>query len=66
MTDEIFNEKVGELNDPKMNGTRDNLYAQLPQVDLNKVIISNEQVNKELHDHFTSDEVQKDYNIDSD
>ena len=66
MTDEIFNEKVSELNDPKMNGTRDNLYAQLPQVDLNKVIISNEQVNKELHDHFTSDEVQKDYNIDSD
>ena len=62
MTDEIFNEKVGELNDPKMNGTRDNLYAQLPQVDLNKVIISNEQVNKELHDHFTSHEVQKDYN----
>ena len=61
MTDEIFNEKVGELNDPKMNGTRDNLYAQLPQVDLNKVIISNEQVNKELHDHFTSHEVQKDY-----
>ena len=52
MTDEIFNEKVSELNDPKMNGTRDNLYAQLPQVDLNKVIISNEQVNKELHDHF--------------
>ena len=66
MTDEIFNEKVSELNDPKMNGTRDNLYAQLPQVDLNKVIISNEQVNKELHDHFTSHEVQKDYNIDSD
>ena len=66
MTDEIFNEKVSELNDPKMNGTRDNLYAQLPQVDLNKVIISNEQVNKELHDHFTSDEVQKDYNVDSD
>ena len=61
MTDEIFNEKVSELNDPKMNGTRDNLYAQLPQVDLNKVIISNEQVNKELHDHFTSDEVQKEY-----
>ena len=47
MTDEIFNEKVSELNDPKMNGTRDNLYAQLPQVDLNKVIISN--VTEEEH-----------------
>ena len=66
MTDEIFNEKVSELNDPKMNGTRDNLYAQLPQVDLNKVIISNEQVNKELHDHFTSDEVQKEYDTNLD
>ena len=37
-----------------MTNARDNVYAQVPQVNLEKFIISNEQVTKELHDHFTS------------
>ena len=60
ITDEIFNEKVSELNDSNMTNARDNVYAQVPQVNLEKFIISNEQVTKELHDHFTS--VQYDVN----
>ena len=32
ITDEIFNEKVSELNDSNMTNARDNLYAQVPQV----------------------------------
>ena len=64
ITDEIFNEKVSELNDSNMTNARDNVYAQVPQVNLEKFTISNEQVTKELHDHFTSvenDEDQKKY-----
>ena len=36
ITDEIFNEKVSELNDSNMTNARDNVYAQVPQVNLEK------------------------------
>ncbi|AIR93458.1 peptidase [Prochlorococcus phage P-TIM68] len=59
ITDELFNEKVGELNDSHTGDMRDNLYAEVPKVDLKEYIISNEQVTKELHDHFNQEDIDR-------
>ena len=59
ITDELFNEKVGELNDSHTGDMRDNLYAEVPKVDLKKYIISNEQVTKDLHDHFNQEGIDR-------
>ena len=59
ITDELFNEKVGELNDSHTGDMRDNLYAEVPKVDLKQYIISNEQVTKDLHDHFNQEGIDR-------
>ena len=59
ITDELFNEKVGELNDSHTGDMRDNLYAEVPKVDLKNYIISNEQVTKDLDYHFNQEDIDR-------
>ena len=53
LTDEILQEKLSELNDPSTRGT-DSVYASVPKVNLDNIIISHTQVRDELSEHFNS------------
>ena len=53
LTDEILQEKLSELNDPSTRGT-ESVYASVPEVNLDNIIISHTQVRDELSDHFIS------------
>ena len=53
LTDEILQEKLSELNDPSTRGT-ESVYASVPEVNLDNVIISHTQVRDELSEHFNS------------
>ena len=53
LTDEILQEKLSELNDPSTRGT-ESVYASVPEVNLDNIIISHTQVRDELSEHFNS------------
>ena len=53
LTDEILQEKLSELNDPSTRGT-DSVYASVPKVNLDNIIIPHTQVRDELTEHFNS------------
>ena len=44
-------------------GARENIYVELPKVDINKVIVSNDEVHKRYEEHWTStnQRIQKQY-----
>ena len=53
LTDEILQEKLSELNDPSTRGT-ESVYASVPKVNLDNIIIPHTQVRDELIEHFNS------------
>ena len=53
LTDEILQEKLSELNDPSTRGN-ESVYASVPKVNLDNIIISHTQVRDELTEHFNS------------
>ena len=58
-TDDLLNEKLSEFNDNRSGG--ENIYCEVPKVDLDNIIISNERVHQELGEFFDITENYSDY-----
>ena len=51
-TDTLLNEKLSEFNDNSKGRRIDNLYCEVPKVDIDKIIIDNQRVHNELDEFF--------------
>ena len=49
-TDDTFNDKLSELNDNRQ--FHENVYCEIPTVDVNKAIISHTEIHNELNEYF--------------
>ncbi len=55
-TDSILNEKLSELNETESRRNAvDNIYCEVPDVDVDKIIINNQRVHNELDEFYNSD-----------
>ena len=53
-TDTTLNEKLSEFNETNSSRRIDNVYCEIPKIDIDKVIIDNERVHNELDEFFNN------------